>query len=197
MTLDDLFNSVRARLQDISDESYSDAELLQYFNDAQKDFCIVGCNRAKTTVSLNGESSVTFTSLIYGAGAQDLVRVMRVDYGNEPLHQAPIYEEVRWPNRDATTPTGWAEWGEDIYLDAVFTGDLNFWIQYLPSDFTSASSPVTVPVQWTPALVAYVEYRCLDSSQDGQAAIALSEYSALKQQASELYGTKRHGPKRD
>ena len=191
------YADIRRRLQDLSDESYSDAELLQYINDAQKDFSIVGCYQGKdTTSSLTAESSITHADIVAGFG-QDIIEIKRVDIGGKPLAIAPVYEEVSWPASGQTTATGWMDWGETVYLDAAMTGTATIWFTYTPLELgdTESDDVISVPARWYPAIVAFACYRCLDSSQDPQAAALLAEYNTMKLQAAYVYGNREDQPK--
>ena len=194
-TVANAYDAIRRRLQDYSDKSYSDAELLLYINDAQKDFAVTGCCQAKTTKSLSAASSLANSTTVSGTNAQEILEILRVDAGSEPLGMATVYEELAWPvSGNTDTPTGWLRWNETVYIDSAYTGNLNVWYTFIPKELVDGNN-LTVPSQWFPAIVNYAIYRCLDSSQDPQAAQLMAEYVIQKTQASIMYAVREDKPR--
>jgi hypothetical protein len=183
-TAQELIESARLRLQDFTDQSYTDADMLQYAIDAEADFALTGCNQTVVEKQLTNQDSLSFSTI---DDANTVLAIMRVDIDYYPLSQGRIDEDGVWPSTSSGTPTGWMEWGNKVYLNKQRTGLVNFWYIYAPQMLTSLTDSILTPRQWWHALVAYICHRCLMSSEDAQHAAQLAEYNTLRQQAMVLY----------
>jgi hypothetical protein len=191
-------DSCRRRLQDFTDESFNDTELLLYLNEAQKDFAQTGCIQAKISASLVAVSSVTHAAIIAdtgGSGLGGITEILRCDVGDKPLLMTPIYEELAWPvSGNTSDPTRWTQWNETVLLDSTFTGTLYLYITAFQSDAVVGTTLKT-PNQWFHFIVSWMCYRALAANQDPQSALFMGEYNTGKQQAAYHYERREDTPR--
>ena len=187
-----VIDSARTRLQDYSDQSYSDDDLTVYVYSAIRDFSQSGCCQAKLTYAATAASSVGFSTL---DATNDILTILRVDIGanNIPLSEARVDEDLAWPDDSSGDPEGWMQWADTLYLHRSYTGNVNVFYTYTPPNPSAITDPTGIPSRWFDGLVAYVCYRALLSSEDGQSQVLLGEYTALKQQAAVLTGVRLDG----
>jgi hypothetical protein len=135
----ELIESARLRLQDFTDQSYTDADMLQYAIDAQADFALTGCNQTTVQKQLTNASSIHFSTI---DDTNTVLAVMRVDRNFYPLDQGRIDEDQAWPDSTSGNPTGWMEWGNRLYLNKQYTGALNVFYIYAPKMIESLTDSI-------------------------------------------------------
>lgn len=192
-TADSLIDIVRRRLQDATDEAYSDALLFDAINEGSKIFAAAtGCCQDVAEVTPDGSNS--YIDLDTSNLTYRMVNVYAAEHGNTKLDFAPRYEAAKWaPSGTATTAAAWSVWAdgatERMYFDEVpeAGSDIKVWFTYVPADVTSTSDTVGLPEKWHPALIAYMRY-CVHNSNrdDGRAQMAYQEFTGILQVAAKI-----------
>ena len=183
MTIDELITQIRGRVADLSDEAYGDALLITYINDGMKDFAQTGCFQYTETFNADGSSEYTPT-LTY-----DWLVIYGVDYNGKPLDFAHVDDMRKWEPA-AGTPLGWSIWADTIYLDAIaatLTNGVRVWYVYTPDNVTAVNNTLPLDEKWSPALVSYCAFRCLEGDRDGHGNGPRAEYDAFKLSAATIY----------
>ena len=175
-----LIDEVRRKLNDATDEAYSDELLLDAINDGSRIFSTTtGCNQA-----IHNFTSETGSSIALSGLTNEYINVYAVEYASGMLYWAPRSEAAKW-SPTAATPTGWNVWNATLYLDKSITmsstNDVDVSYTYAAAALTVTSSNVDIPDRWMPAIKAYMEYHVHTKNRDaGLAAIAYQIFDSIR-----------------
>ena len=200
-----LIDRVRRKLIDTDDESYSDALLIDYLNEAITRFATsTHCNQAQvaftctnnkvalsalqTTLSASVASKVIFPARV----------TLTISAGNQILPKASFSETKDYLPVAITTPTRWSFFAETVFfdLDPSLSGSFTGYIDcsYIPTLIATVGSTVLVPDQWHPALEKYMIFCCREGDRDtGQATGAFQMFELFMKNASDFYSVGLEG----
>ena len=166
-----LINQVRDILQDTTDTSFTDAELLRYLNRGAKEFCATtGCYQTTDTINTDN-SNFKFT---LSASTTKLIVVYDVEYNGTPLTRTFRHEVNYKFGGSSATPsntTSWYEFGGILYIEVIAptaTGASALTVFYLrtPTDMTAVGSTFDFPDEWESAIVNYAIAQCYAAQRD-------------------------------
>ena len=166
-----ILDEVRDELQDATDESFTDAEILRFINRGAKEFCArTGCYQTTTTINTDA-SNFKFT---LSGSTTNLVAVADVEFNGTPLSRTYRHEVTTKFGANAATPditTGWYEFGGVLFLEVVAptaTGASALTVFYFrtPTDLTAVGDTFDFPDEWDSAIIAYAIGRCRHEDRD-------------------------------
>lgn len=196
----DLITQARRLLVDVSDESYSDAELLSYLNEAIARFAAeTHCKQKLLTMTATG-NAVTFADILADSEisslAQEIIaigKIMLSDGTNYNfLPKAPLSETGSLQAATGETPTQYTLFGDSIIFDldpsvSGLSNTIQIYCSYVPVEI-AAGDDVPIQVEWHFLLVKYIEFCARVVMRDaGQANGALNIYENGKVKAAEHY----------
>jgi hypothetical protein len=114
-----LINKIRPPLQDATDTSFSNADLLRYINEGATKFCATtGCLQDTANIATNN-SAYSFTA---SGSLTNMVVVYALQFNGTPLSRTFIHEVSYKFGDTSGTPdenTRWYEFGGVIYVEII------------------------------------------------------------------------------
>ena len=197
---------VRRLLVDTDDQAYSDADLLGYLNEGMTRFAAeTHCNQAliSKTVATNKVTYAELLTTLTPAVASKILMVGKVMYNDGTqyisLPKAPITETKSLLASTVSVPTRYSLFAETVFFDldpsvSGLSNAFQIFASYVPVELTSLTAEVTIPVQWHPAIVKYVEFCCRSADRDaGLANGAFGQYEVMRARAAEHYTQEMEG----
>lgn len=185
----DKIDEIRDEIQDATDLSFSDAELLRFINRGSKEFCATtGCYQAIANINTDN----TNFSFTLSGSCTNLVKVFDVQFNGVPLSPTFRHEVNYEFGASSSTPdntTNWYELGGVLYISVIAptaTGAsaLNVFYLRTPTDMSAVSSTFDFPDEWDSAIVNYVIARCRYTDRDSiLASTEMASYNAMRQTA--------------
>lgn len=164
-TADDLIDQVRARVQDVDSESYSDALLLDYLNAGLSNLATLSGAwvRTETVTPAFGRATLP----------EGTIGVLRIP----GLSWSPPGEMTHWITESSAS--AYCVTGRMLHVNTNATSTLTLESYYALSAMESGT-PHSLPSTALDPLVMYAVYRVRDNDGDGaQAASAYNEYLNL------------------
>lgn len=182
-----IIDEVRDILQDATDISFSDAQLIRYINRGAKEFCV-------TTNSLHDRGSISTDASNFrfslSTNLTNPIAVISVEYSGTPLNRSYRHEIVDKWGETAGTPTRWYEFGDYVYIDLVAPSSSNsltlFYTRH-PTVLSAVGSTFDFPSEWEQAIVYYAIASCFKTQRDTVLTEEnLAKYEAMRQDAFNL-----------
>jgi len=184
-----LITQVRDILQDTTDESFEDAEILRYLNRGAKEFCsTTGCLQSTATINTD---ATNFTFTLSNTDSK-LFLVFDVEYNGTPLSRTFRHEINYKFGASSGTPdntTAWYYFGGILYIEiiapiATDSSALTIFYMRTPTDMTAVDSTFDFPDQWESAIVNYAIAQCYGTQRDTiLEAKHMGEYEKMRQSA--------------
>lgn len=184
-----LIAQVRDILQDTTDESFEDAEILRYLNRGAKEFCSnTGCYQKTATIDTDN-SNFKFTLSSTDA---KLFLVFDVEFNGTPLSKTFRHEVNYKFGSSSGTPdntTAWYQFGGSLFIEIVAptatdSSALTIFYMVTPVDMTAVGSSFDFPDEWESAVVNYAIAQCYGAQRDTiLEAKHMGRYDAMKQTA--------------
>lgn len=166
-----IIDEIRDELQDTTDLSYTDAEILRFINRGAKEFCVrTGAYQATANINTDA-TNFKFTQ---SASLTNPFFVIAVQFNGVPLSPTKRHEITYEFGASSATPdntTAWYEFGGILYISVIAptaTGSsaLNIFYFRTPTDMTAVSSTFDFPDEWDSAIIAYGIGRCRHKDRD-------------------------------
>jgi hypothetical protein len=172
----DLIKDVEYRLVDVLDDAYSNANIVEYLNDAQRDLSESNFFMDEAEVTLSSSATINMQSqLDYKAR-----RIFGVEVSGVRLYQCPSHEMQA--TSGSSSPVWWQVNGGEIKLSSTSSATVKVIYSAQPTDVTAGGNFDDRVAPHIHVLAAYVEYRIRISEQDFAGADrAVAEYNAGKQ----------------
>lgn len=166
-----IIDEVRDELQDTTDKSFEDAELLRYINRGAKEFCA-------RTLCLQNTGNINTDNTNYkftlSSSLTNPIMVIDVEFNGTPLTRTFRHEVTYKFGASSATPdntTMWYEFNGVLYVSVIpptATGSsaLNVYYARIPTDMSAVSSDFDFPDEWDSAVIAYAIGRCRHEDRD-------------------------------
>lgn len=194
-----LIDQVRDILQDTTDLSFSDAELLRYLNRGAKEFCsTTGAYQDTDTINTDA-TNFKFT---LSTSTTKLFLVFDVEFNGVPLSPTKRHEVNYEFGASSGTPdntTAWYEFGGVLFIEliaptATDASALTVFYLRTPTDMSTVGSTFDFPDEWESAIVNYALGQCYAVQRDTiLEAKHMSEYEKMRQSAFEINKNKLLG----
>lgn len=181
-----VIDQIRDELQDTTDTSFGDEELLRYINRGAMEFCATTWCLQDTAYIATDASHFMFTQSTY---LTNPVILFAVEFNGTPLTRTYRHEISYKFGESSGTPTSWYEFGKVLYIDLIApsasdASALNVFYVRTPTDMTAVSSTFDFPDEWESAIVNYGIARAFVTQRDTiLAAEHMSKYEAMRQDA--------------
>ena len=187
-----IIDEVRDELQDTTDKSFADPQLLRYINRGAKEFCSrTGAYQATATIDTDN-SNFKFT---LSASTTNLVAVFAVEFNGVPLSATKRHEVTYEFGASSTTPditTAWYEFAGVLYIEVIAptaTGSSALKVLYFrtPTVLTAVGDTFDFPDEWDSAVIAYAIGRCRHEDRDTiLEGSQMAKYEAMVQTAFQI-----------
>jgi len=184
-----IIDEIRDELQDTTDQSFGDTELLRYINRGAKEFCATtGCYQTSTTINTDN-TNFKFT---LSSSCTNLVTVFDVEFNGIPLSRTFRHEVNYEFGASSATPdntNSWYEFGGVLYIDVIAptaTGASALTVFYTrtPTDLGAVGETFDFPDEWDSAIINYAVARCDHSNRDTVLeAQHMAKYESMRQTA--------------
>jgi hypothetical protein len=175
-TVADVITSVEYRLVDVDDGAYTNANIVQFLNDGQRDLAETNFFMDETTVVLSSSAAINTGSLLDFPAR----RIFGVEVDGTRLYSSPSHEMQA--TSGTLTPVWYSVNGGEIKLSSTFTGSVKVIYSGIPTDVDADDTLDVRVAPYINVLAAYIEYRVRISEQDFAGADrAIAEYNAGKQ----------------
>ena len=195
-TVESFISDIRPRIQDVTDLSVPNDEIINYINDGISQIATsTGFFRAAQKYSLShvssnsGQSQLNINSSgMGGILSYEPIHINEIYHGMKKLDHAPrneIYpdsDKGTWKaNRETSSypTTAWMLAGEQLLFDHPISGGdiVDIFYSYNPTKLTSISDKLHAPYHAWPVLKSYVIYRIHEAAREGgQANRMFQEY---------------------
>lgn len=184
-----IIDEIRDELQDTTDVSFGDPELLRYINRGAKEFCVrTGAYQATANIDTDN-SAFKFT---LSASLTNSFLIASVEFNGTPLSPTKRHELSYKFGASSATPdntTAWYEFGGSLYISVIAptaTGAsaLNIFYFRTPTDMTAVDDTFDFPDEWDSAIIAYGIGRCRHEDRDTiLEGTQMAKYEAMVQTA--------------
>lgn len=184
-----IIDEVRDELQDTTDASFTDAQLLRYINRGAKEFCVrTGAYQATANIDTDN-TNFKFTQ---SASLTKPFLISAVEFNGNPLSPTKRHEVTYKFGESSATPditTAWYEFAGALYISVIAptkTGAnaLNIFYFRTPTDLAAVGETFDFPDEWDSAVIAYAIGRCRHEDRDTiLEGTQMAKYEAMVQTA--------------
>jgi hypothetical protein len=186
MEMADLILDARALLSDVTDLSYTEADMLTWANLACADMSGAGM------VNVESSTQATYVDI------SNCLGVMNVYYNGVPLYHSELGETDFLSPSGGSAPTTWNWDGTRLRFDDNDTSTVKYLYRKRLSNSEydlDENSTIAAPLAaYSNALAYYIAYRALLADRDPRAGQYFAEYQGEKMIAAGLRGMNDQGP---